>query len=105
MNGIQFIVRDQRGWTPQIPAPRSRFDWSNPTTRRLTDSEAQFIREARGTQTRLHLADLFEVSPQTISDIWRGRKHTGRPPGRPPKAQKAPRKRYPPKSNQPKVPA
>ncbi|WP_063568703.1 hypothetical protein [Achromobacter ruhlandii] len=105
MNGIQFIVRDQSGWTPQIEAPRSRFDWSNPPERRLTDSEANLIREARGNQTSKQLADIFEVSRQTITDIWRGRKHTGRPPGRPRKAQKAPRKRYPRKSNPPKVPA
>lgn len=101
MNGIQLIVRDQSGWTPQIAAPRSRFDWSNPPERRLTDSEANLIREARGLQTSKQLADIFEVSQQTITDIWRGRKHTGRPPGRPRKAQKAPRKRYPRKPQAP----
>lgn len=105
MNGIQFIVRDQSGWKPQIEAPRSRFDWSNPPQRRLSPSEVKLIRDSHGTLTSIHLANLFEVTPQTIRDIWRGRKHTGRPPGRPRKAQKAPRKRYPRKTNHPKVPA
>jgi hypothetical protein len=42
---------------------------------RLTDSQAQQIRNSKGIKTMFELAGEFDVSEGTINDIWRGRTH------------------------------
>lgn len=94
MNGIQFIVRDRSGWTPQIAPPRSRFKWTEPARKPISRREAAFIRSVQGSIPSNELAECFGVGTQAIRDIWKGRTHTGKRPGRPrkkdPKARTRP---------------
>lgn len=91
MNGIEFILRDRAAWVPKLPIPRSRFRWVDSKPKPLTRFEIEFIRSAKGTLNSADLARCYEVTPQTIRNIWEGRRHpaipSGKRPGRRPKQQ------------------
>lgn len=95
MNGIEFILRGRAGWVPKLPIPRSRFRWVDSKPKPLTRSEVAFIRSAKGTLNSTELAHCYQVTPQTIRNIWEGRRHTGRPPGRPTKPHPQPKRKQP----------
>jgi len=86
MNGIDFIVRDRSGWAPNLPIPRSRFRWVDTKPKPLTRSEIAFIRSSKGVLGSAELAQCYQVTPQTIRNIWEGRRHplrsTGKRPNR-----------------------
>lgn len=82
MNGIDFILRDRAGWTPALPRPRSRFRWVDTKPKPLTRFEIDFIRSAKGTLSSIDLARCYEVTPQTIRNIWEGRRHPTTPSGK-----------------------
>ncbi|WP_241123280.1 helix-turn-helix domain-containing protein [Achromobacter xylosoxidans] len=105
MNGIQFIVRDQSGWAPQIAPPRSRFTLKDPAPKPLSRREVAFIRASQGALPSNDLAECFGVSTQTIRDIWKRRTHTGKRPGRKPKKKTTRRKPRPTPSIRPQVTA
>jgi hypothetical protein len=92
MNGIDFILRDRAGWTPTLPRPRSRFSWADTKPKPLTRVEISFIRSTKGTLSSADLARCYGVTPQTIRNIWEGRRHplqpSGKRPGRRPKSLK-----------------
>lgn len=92
MNGIEFILRDRAGWTPKLPRPRSRFSWADTKSKPLTRVEISFIRSSKGTLSSADLARCYGVTPQTIRNIWEGRRHplqpSGKRPGRRPKSLK-----------------
>ncbi len=71
MNGIDFILRDRAGWVPPGPQPRSRLRWEYPRAETVQPEEIEFIRAARGRLTTKDLGECYDVSPQTISNIWR----------------------------------
>jgi len=96
MNGIQFIVRDSSGWSPQIAPPRSRLVWKDPTPKPLSRREVAFIRKAQGSLPSSDLAECFGVSTQAIRNIWKRRTHTGKRPGPPKKKASAPGTRLKP---------
>ncbi|MFA1701049.1 hypothetical protein ACB245_27825 [Achromobacter ruhlandii] len=89
MNGIQFIVRDSSGWTPQIAPPTSRLIWEDPTPKPISRREAAFIRSVQGSLPSNDLAECFGVSTQAIRNIWKRRTHTGKRPGPPKKKARA----------------
>jgi len=43
---------------------------------RLTDKQVESIKGLRGVKTRVEIADLFNISRATVSDIWLGRTHS-----------------------------
>lgn len=75
MNGIDFILRDRTGWTPPIPLPRRRLRWADPKQEAMRPEELAFIKGAKGRLTAKVLGECYGVSPQTISNIWNGRRH------------------------------
>ncbi len=91
MNGIDFIVRDRSGWAPMLPIPRSRFRWVDTKPKPLTRSEIAFIRSSKGVLGSTELAQCYQATPQTIRNIWEGRRHplpsSGKRPARRPKNQ------------------
>ncbi|MCS3504978.1 putative transcriptional regulator [Achromobacter sp. JUb104] len=94
MNGIEFILRDRAGWVPKLPIPRSRFRWVDSKPKPLTRLEVAFIRSVKGALNSTELAHCYQVTPQTIRNIWEGRRHplqpSGKRPGRRPKSLKVP---------------
>lgn len=82
MNGIDFIVRDRAGWTPKLPIFRSRFRWVDSKPKPPTRSEIEFIRSAKGTFNSADLAHCYQVTPQTIRNIWNNKHRFGKPPHR-----------------------
>lgn len=86
------MLRDRAGWMPTIPRPRSRFRWASTKPKPLTRAEIDFIRAAKGTLESGDLARCYEVTPQTIRNIWEGRRHpvtpSGKRRGRAPKSAK-----------------
>lgn len=75
MNGIDFILRDRAGWIPPVPLPRRRLRWEDPKADAVKPEEIEFIRAARGRLTTKDLGECYGVSPQTISNIWSGKRH------------------------------
>ncbi len=82
MNGIDFILRDRAGWAPSLPRPRSRFRWVDSKPKPLTRFEIEFIRSAEGVIASADLARCYEVTQQTIRNIWEGRRHPVPPSGK-----------------------
>lgn len=73
MNGIDFMVRDLGGRPPPVPLPRRSLRWAAPKIDPIKPEEIEFIRQSRGRFSTYELAECYGVSPQTISNIWRGR--------------------------------
>lgn len=92
MNGIGFIVRDRSGWAPKLPLPRSRFRWVDTKPKPLTRSEIAFIRSAKGVLGSAEQAQCYQVTPQTIRNIWNEKRRTSKLPLRRKPARGQPKK-------------
>ncbi|AVJ30190.1 hypothetical protein [Achromobacter spanius] len=84
MNGIAFMVRDRAGWHPPVPPPppylHPEFETPVPPPKGqpLTDEHVDYINAMRGFVSVYVLADQFQVSRGTISNIWKGLPNAGR---------------------------